>query len=153
MVSAPLSLFPIEIATLGFGIYRMIASDMAYEKIIGLLATLLHLKRFYDHSGKIMSVSLKEWKWSLFITLVMVFILYNILSLKKSILVFALIAGAMQILGYMIAYRHVKFQWIFSYDIPIMLSSAFIGYTLYNQGNHWASIWFSDVIYHMWEFM
>ena len=110
MVSAPLSLFPIEIATLGFGIYRMIASDMAYAKIIGLLATLLHLKRFYDHSGKIMSVSFKELKWSLFITLVMIFILYNILSLKKSILIFALIAGAMQIFRYMIAYRHVKFQ-------------------------------------------
>ena len=153
MVSAPLSLLPIEIATLGFGIYRMIDSDMTYEKIIGLVATLLHLKRFYEHSGTIMKVSLKEWKWTAVITIGLLFVLYNIISMKKSILLFAVIAGVLQIMGYVIASRHINFKWVYPYDVPIMLSSLFIGYSLFKKNDHWASIWLSDVIYHVWELM
>ena len=153
MVSAPLSLLPIEIATLGFGLFRMINSDMTYEKIIGLLATLMHLKRFYDHSGTIMKVSMKEWKWTLAIAIGLLFVLYNIISMKKSILLFAVIAGVLQIMGYVITSRHINFNWVYPYDVPIMLSSLFIGYTLFKQNNYWASIWLSDVIYHIWELL
>ena len=151
--TAPLALFPIEIATLVFGLHRMINSDMPYEKLIGLVATLLHLKRFYDHSDKIINISLKEWKWSLLITVGLVFVLYNIISWKKSILVFAIIGGLLQIASYVIASKHLSVRWVYPYDIPILLSSLFIGYSLFKKGDHWASIWFSDVIYHIWELM
>ena len=149
----PLSLFPIEIATIGFGLFRLIKSDIMYEKIIGLLVTLLHVKRFYEHKEKIINTSLNEWKYSLLLTFGLVFVLYNILRMKKSILLFSIIAGLIQIFGYIIASRYIKFNWFSFYDIPILLSSLFIGYSLLKKNDYWASVWFSDAIYHLWELL
>lgn len=151
--SAPLGLLPITIVTLAVCLYRMIISDMPYEKIISLIVTMIHLKRFYDHSGTIMKVSIKEWEWSLIITLGIFFVLYNILIWKKSIFVFAIIAGFLQIMSYVIVSRHIEFNWVSPYDIPILLSSLFIGYSLFKRGDKWSIVWFSDVIYHIWELM
>lgn len=153
MVSGPLALLPIEISTLVFGLYRMIAGTQKYEKMIGLISTLLHMKRFYDHKNTIINISLKEWKYSLVITLGLLFVLYNIISMKKSIILFAIIASFLQISGYLLASKHIKFKWVYPYDIPILFSSLFIGYSLFKKNNYWSIIWFSDVIYHIWELM
>lgn len=150
----PLSLLPIELATLFFSAYRLVVSDLWVEKVASFASLILHTIRFMKHKDLIFKFSKKEWIKSCLISITMIFVIYSIFYSSSSIIPIIVIAGICQILGYYFFAKSsgINFKWFdMSIDIPIMLLSSSIFYILYSRGDRFCVMWGSDVIYHIME--
>ena len=150
----PLSLIPLEIITLAFLAHRITSSEFQIEKITSIIAFGLHLQRFIINKNLIIENSKKNWKYCILISLLIIYVVYNIIYTKTSLICLGLIAAICQILGYYVFSKNsnIKFKMFNKYiDIPIMILSIYNFYLLYKTNNRFSIVWSSDIIYHIWE--
>jgi len=153
-MTPPIALLPVELATLGFLIYRIIKSKYPIERLTCLLALFLHLNRFLIYSKEIFDQTWKNFKISLFLFFGIIFIFYNLFT-NFPIGILLILTIFIHISGYYFlektsTLKIKKIDWKF--DLPITILSLFNFFTLYKAGDRVAIIWLADVFYHLTEF-